>query len=112
YSPDIDSRLPMSIQQARSVTGEATRLDELAPWGNRGDGMAHRQPDDFVLPTIQERIGVDDEGVGPPLDEHCKSRFKVALGRSANHDDLLPSGTRDCLQSSRVRRVISVLGVD
>jgi hypothetical protein len=58
----------MSLEQARSVTGEAAGLDELTPWENRGDGMARRQPHDLLLPTIKERIGVDDEGVGAPLD--------------------------------------------
>jgi hypothetical protein len=74
---------PMSIEQARSVTGEATYLDELPPWENCGDGMARRQPHNVLLPTIKKGIGVHDEGVGASLDEHCKSRFQVGVDRGA-----------------------------
>jgi hypothetical protein len=102
----------MSIGQARPVAGEAADLDELTPWGNCWESMARRQPHDLLLATIKERIGVDDEGVGAPCNEDCKSRFEVAVGRSANHDDLLSAGARDRLQSFHVRRVISVVGVD
>jgi hypothetical protein len=51
--------------------------------------MTCRERYDLMPPTVEERITLDDEGIGVLLDERCEGVANVTFGAGVQGKDLL-----------------------
>ena len=83
-----------------SVADQATGRGELAPLIDRRYGMACRQRDELLAPTVEEWVGADDQRAGLKLDERGEGGVDLALGAGLQDRELHPLRARRFLHVS------------
>src|SRR6476620_4180072 len=66
--------------------------------------MAKGEGNKLRASTVEERIGTDDERIGPPLANSSESRFDFAFTACSKHKYLTTLSTRRVLDVSRLGR--------
>src|ERR1700730_1152451 len=86
-------RLTKHIQVADPIAHEPARRSELAKSCDHRHHMTCRERYDLMPPAVEERITLDDEGLGVFLDERYEGVANVTFGAGVQGKDLpLDSG--------------------
>ena len=98
---DIDARLLIRLDEARTITHETTRLDKLSISECCRDGVTSRQCDEPLTLTVQKAIICDKQGGFSALNDLIKSgpevRFPARIHYlNFNANSLCPASVKYC----------------
>ena len=76
----LNSRLASEVCDARPVAHQPAGFGILAEGINRGQRVAHRQHGELDATADEQRVGTNQECVGPILHKARKGRIDLAIG--------------------------------
>src|SRR5262245_6577025 len=97
---------------AGAITHQSTRVGILSPRITCGYGVACRERHELNTLLREERVGTDQECIGPLLDSGDERRFEVPLRAGLKENHLLSGYSHRIFDVLRLKFVSGITGID
>src|SRR5262245_65562251 len=99
-------------RDAGAITHQSTRVGILSPRITCGYGVACRERHELNTLLREERVGTDQECIGPLLDSGVERRFEVPLRAGLKENHLLYGPSRRIFDVFRLQFVGGITWLD